>query len=58
MPSGACDFTGVCQVKVAYYCDKKDAATRKKYDCECSAGEFACTVTEIGLSFDDTCPTP
>lgn len=58
VPSGDCDFSGLCQVRVAYYCENKDAATRKKYDCECMDGEYSCTVTEIGLSIDDTCPQP
>jgi hypothetical protein len=55
VPEGACDFVGVCQVRVATYCENPDAANRKKYDCECIDGKYRCTVTESGLSIDDTC---
>lgn len=58
LPADPCDFTGVCKVQVAIYCDDPQAANRKKYDCECVKGAYSCTATEIGLSIDPTCPRP
>lgn len=55
VPEGACEFEGVCQVRVATYCENAAAANRKRYDCECFNGAYRCTVTEGGLSIDDTC---
>jgi hypothetical protein len=56
VPEGECDFDGLCQVRVAHYCDDPQAANRKRYDCQCNEGEYHCVVTESGLSIDDTCP--
>jgi hypothetical protein len=58
IPAGECDFSGVCKVRVAYYCENPQAATKKKYDCECLERAFSCTLTETGLSIDTTCLPP
>ena len=54
-PKGECSFAGTCKVAVAYYCDIPSAASRKKYDCTCKSGVYACEITESGLSIDPTC---